>query len=74
MPSERLFRCSPGLVLSFVLQHTLFDIRYSAYETLPAGTYVRVGRGETLYVHCYAHNFSPETMGCFHHTVRVLYW
>lgn len=45
-----------------------------AYETLPAGTHVPVRRGETLYVHCYAHNFSPENVGYFHHMVRVLYW
>jgi len=45
-----------------------------AYETFPADTYVPVRRGETLYVHCYAHNFSPETVGYFHHMVRVLYW
>ena len=45
-----------------------------AYETFPAGTHVRVRKGETLYVHCYAHNFSPERTGYFHHMVRVLYW
>jgi hypothetical protein len=45
-----------------------------AYESFPAGTYVPVRQGETLYVHCYAHNFSPENKGCFHHMVRVLYW
>jgi hypothetical protein len=45
-----------------------------AYETLPAGTHVLVRKGETLYMHCYAHNFSPERKGYFHHMVRVLYW
>lgn len=45
-----------------------------AYESFPAGTHVLVRRGETLYVHCYAHNFSPEHQGYFHHMVRVLYW
>jgi hypothetical protein len=45
-----------------------------AYESFPAGTHVLVRRGETLYMHCYAHNFSPEHQGYFHHMVRVLYW
>lgn len=45
-----------------------------AYESFPAGTHVLARRGETLYVHCYAHNFSPERTGYFHHMVRVLYW
>jgi len=45
-----------------------------AYESLPAGTYVPVRRGETLYMHCYAANFSAERPGGFHHMVRVLYW
>lgn len=45
-----------------------------AYESFPAGTHVLVHKGETLYVHCYAHNFSPERTGYFHHMVRVLYW
>jgi hypothetical protein len=45
-----------------------------AYESLPAGTHVLVRQGETLYMHCYAHNFSPEHKGYFHHMVRVLYW
>jgi len=45
-----------------------------AYESFPAGTYMPVRQGETLYMHCYAHNFSPESMNYFHHMVRVLYW
>lgn len=45
-----------------------------AYESFPAGTHVAVRKGETLYMHCYAHNFSPERTGYFHHMVRVLYW
>ena len=45
-----------------------------AYESFPAGTHVLVRRGETLHMHCYAHNFSPESTGYFHHMVRVLYW
>ena len=45
-----------------------------AYESFPAGTYVPVRRGETLYMHCYAANFSAESVGYFHHMVRVLYW
>ena len=45
-----------------------------AYETFPAGTHVLVRKGETLHMHCYAHNFSPESRGYFHHMVRVLYW
>lgn len=45
-----------------------------AYESFPAGTHVLVRKGETLYVHCYAHNFSPQNTGYFHHMVRVLYW
>ncbi|MFH1923480.1 MAG: hypothetical protein ABIP48_26770 [Planctomycetota bacterium] len=45
-----------------------------AYETFPAGTFVPVRDGETLYVHCYAHSFSPESEAFFHHMVRVLYW
>ena len=45
-----------------------------AYESFPAGTHVLVRKGETLYVHCYAHNFSAERTGFFHHMVRVLYW
>jgi len=45
-----------------------------AYESFPAGTHVLVRGGETLYMHCYAHNFSAENVGGFHHMVRVLYW
>ena len=45
-----------------------------AYEPFPAGTHVPVRAGETLYMHCYACNFSPEHVGYFHHMVRVLYW
>jgi len=45
-----------------------------AYESFPAGTHVLVQGGEALYMHCYAHNFSPENTGGFHHMVRVLYW
>ena len=45
-----------------------------AYESFPAGTHVPVRRGETLYMHCYAANFSAERPGGFHHMVRVLYW
>jgi hypothetical protein len=45
-----------------------------AYESLPGGTYLFVPRGETLYMHCYAHNFTTEPTGYFHHAVRVLYW
>lgn len=45
-----------------------------AYESFPAGTHVLVRRGQTLYVHCYAANFSGEQVGYFHHMVRVLYW
>jgi len=45
-----------------------------AYESFPSGTHVLVRRGETLYMHCYAANFSPQQPGGFHHMVRVLYW
>jgi hypothetical protein len=45
-----------------------------AYESLPAGTHILVPRGQTLYMHCYAHNFTTEPTGYFHHAVRVLYW
>jgi hypothetical protein len=45
-----------------------------AYESFPARTHVLVKRGETLYLHCYANNFSPQQTGYFHHMVRVLYW
>jgi len=45
-----------------------------AYESFPAGTHVLVRRGQTLHMHCYAANFSPQHPGYFHHAVRVLYW
>jgi hypothetical protein len=45
-----------------------------AYESFPAGTHLPVRKGQTLYVHCYAHNFSAERIGYFHHMVRVMYW
>jgi hypothetical protein len=45
-----------------------------AYESFPAGTHFLVREGETLHMHCYAHNFSPESTGYFHHMVRVMYW
>ena len=45
-----------------------------AYETLPAGTHILVPNGETLYMHCYANNFTTEPTGYFHHAVRILYW
>jgi hypothetical protein len=45
-----------------------------AYESFPGGTHVLVRRGETLHMHCYAANFSPDRPGGFHHMVRVLYW
>jgi hypothetical protein len=45
-----------------------------AYETFPAGTHILVPRGQTLDMHCYAHNFSGDHPGAFHHMVRILYW
>jgi len=45
-----------------------------ACETFAAGTHVLVRQGETLHVHCCAHDFSPESTEHFHHMVRVLYW
>ena len=43
------------------------------YESFPSGHYFLVRKGEKLYMHCYAGNFTEKTVG-FHHAVRVIYW
>ena len=47
-----------------------------AYQTFPAGTYILVRKGETLYMHCYAclSSKSASERGEAHHKVEVYYW
>ena len=47
-----------------------------AYQPFPAGTHVLVRKGETLYLHCYAHLSSKceSPTGAAHHKVEVFYW
>ncbi len=52
----------------------IYDIM--AYQTFPAGTYIFVRKGETLYMHCYAclSSKSAAERGVAHHKVEVYYW
>lgn len=47
-----------------------------AWQTFPAGTYILVRKGETLYMHCYAclSSKSAAERGEAHHKVEVYYW
>lgn len=44
-----------------------------AYEAFPPGCHFFVKKGERLYMHCYAGNFTDAPAG-FHHAVRVIYF
>ncbi len=43
------------------------------YESFPSGHYFLIKKGEKLYMHCYAGNFTDKPVG-FHHAVRLIYW
>jgi hypothetical protein len=43
-----------------------------AYENFPSG-YFLVKKGEKIYMHCYAGNYSDKKVS-FHHCVRLIYW
>jgi hypothetical protein len=42
-------------------------------EPFPAGTYILVKKGETLWMHTYTGNGTDRALA-FHHCVRVYYW